>query len=773
MNTAIKICLHCVLFAIAAVHADSETVILKVYVNTVDRGDYFFYITPDNSLSIGREQLLDMGLRQLPADMTGNADGVALDDLQQVQYRLDMAQSMLHIEAHPDLLAHHVVDLGRRPTETPMLLRDTTAYLNYNIRYDEFGSTSSNNSYSMPLELGLSSGTAVLSSSGSYYRTARAQRWQRHASRLIWDDPGRLNRWVAGDFSAFSGLLGGGGAYAGLNLSRRFSLQPQVRRGPGLDLTGMLWAPSEIEIYVDERLVRRERLPPGQFTLNNVPTYSGVGQTTMVIKDMLGREQRIITDFYRSAQLLAPGLHDYNHSLGFPRRNIGLSDQYALQPVYLGFHQWGITRALTAGMRAEVAASMINAGPTVAFVAGPLGEVEIALAASRTRNERGVAAHVSHYYRGAGFSTRFSLRATSRRYAHLSLTPQQNRAALQGLFGLGYHHAKLGSVALTYSQTLGYATPTLASYRLSFARRAFARSFISASLLYSDGLGSRYSADLRLTVPLGKQHSMSADRRVAANEETDTVSLRQQLPTENGLAYNTWYQRRRAQQRLVSDNTRLGLRYQASVGRYTADYERSDTLARSTLSAAGSFTVVGGVLRPSRTVRDGFALVKVGRLPGVRVYRQHQLVGRTDKRGEILVPNLISYQNNLLSMEDKDIPINYALSNTKIFASPVTKGGGVVEFNIIRLQGFVGYVYFDNGNGSAPLESTPLRIANDKRVIDTIIGFDGEFYLENLQPGNYQLSVDLAAGQCEAILSLPDSEQMMVDLGEIHCEIPE
>jgi P pilus assembly chaperone PapD len=58
--------------------------------------------------------------------------------------------------------------------------------------------------------------------------------------------------------------------------------------------------------------------------------------------------------------------------------------------------------------------------------------------------------------------------------------------------------------------------------------------------------------------------------------------------------------------------------------------------------------VAGGQL--SFVVDDAFAVVKVGDVAGVRVMASNQLVGRTNRRGEAVVPNLVSYYGNRLSI---------------------------------------------------------------------------------------------------------------------------
>ena len=53
-------------------------------------------------------------------------------------------------------------------------------------------------------------------------------------------------------------------------------------------------------------------MPPGTFTLDNIPTIVGQGNTSVVIRDALGNVREINTPYYLSAQLLEKGLSEYD-----------------------------------------------------------------------------------------------------------------------------------------------------------------------------------------------------------------------------------------------------------------------------------------------------------------------------------------------------------------------------------------------------------------------------------------------------------------------------
>ena len=72
---------------------------------------------------------------------------------------------------------------------------------------------------------------------------------------------------------------------------------------------------------MNNQLVTSNQLPPGPFVIDRLPTVSGSGDVSVVVRDALGREQVMTQSFYTSATLLAAGLSQYSVNLGKIRRD--------------------------------------------------------------------------------------------------------------------------------------------------------------------------------------------------------------------------------------------------------------------------------------------------------------------------------------------------------------------------------------------------------------------------------------------------------------------
>ena len=86
--------------------------------------------------------------------------------------------------------------------------------------------------------------------------------------------------------------------------------------------------PSTADVYVDGRLVSSVRLPPGQFTLSDLPIETGFGNARVIIRDAFGRQQAINLGFYLSTQLLKRGEQDYSYVAGLERTSSGTKVEY-------------------------------------------------------------------------------------------------------------------------------------------------------------------------------------------------------------------------------------------------------------------------------------------------------------------------------------------------------------------------------------------------------------------------------------------------------------
>ena len=190
-------------------------------------------------------------------------------------------------------------------------------------------------------------------------------------------------------------------------------------------------------------------------------------------------------------------------------------------------------------------------------------------------------------------------------------------------------------------------------------------------------------------------------------------------------------------------------------------------------------------------------MVKAGNIKGVRAYVNNQEVGRTDKNGVLFIPSLGSFYDNRVSIEQKDIPMDYLLPQVRRTISPPLRSGSCVIFDARRMRAFVGKLRVADLNAGKPLEFYEVKVTAGGRTFSFPTGKDGEFYFENtdiqekttaagnelrdcesigdeealseLKPGKYKATVIYKETPCSFDIDIPANDETFVDLGGMTC----
>jgi outer membrane usher protein len=89
-------------------------------------------------------------------------------------------------------------------------------------------------------------------------------------------------------------------------------------------------------------------------------------------------------------------------------------------------------------------------------------------------------------------------------------------------------------------------------------------------------------------------------------------------------------------------------------------------------------------------VRNGFALVEVPGLANIPAEWSNQVIGKTNRDGNVLIPNLLPYYGNQISIADNSVPINYSIDVDQKIISVPFRGGDFVSFPVHKVQQVTG-----------------------------------------------------------------------------------
>ena len=674
-----------------------------------------------------------------------------------IRFVFDEKELDLRLTVAPRRFRATSVDLHSGAPKGMVLSQDSSAFLNYSVNTSDFRGISGFG------EAGWNVRGNLLYSSGS--RDAQGT-FVRGLSSFTMDDPGRMRRWTLGDRFAETGPLGGGAFLGGVSVTRNFDLDPYFVRFPQYGLSGAVSTPSTVDVYVNGTFVRREALPPGQFDLQNVPVSAGSGSTRLVLRDAFGNEREIASPYYFSTGVLAKGLSDYSYNVGFARENLATRSADYGGLAFLGRHRVGVTNGLTLGARLEASRDLVSGGPTVTARV-PFGEIELSAAASRDKGVTGGAGSLGFTYIGRPVSFGAAVRALTDHYAHTSLPAAQDRTVteLQGFLGTQLT-ARVGLSAQYRSSNMrdgGRRAEASLSVSAQLTNRSNA--FVSAGRSQAgQGWTTAFSAGVSYSFGPYARADVSYQR--SGDESFAVAEVQRPLSAGTGLGYVV--QVREGQD---SQSGLARLQYQAGFGRYEAFYGRAAGQNQTSFTASGGLVVIGGSLYATRAVAQSFALIRVPGLGGVRGYASNQEVGRTSESGDLLVPDLLSYYGNRLSIEDQDVPLDYAIDATEKVVAPRQRGGAIVSFPVRKIQSVRGILTVREGRVAVVPASGELTVKVGERESASPIGNGGEFYLDNLTAGRHAARVEYAGGVCRFVLVVPRSAESFLDLGAVVCEV--
>jgi outer membrane usher protein len=755
--------------------SETERAILQVSVNGIERGEIVVVLrSPDvlvRVVDLERAGLIGFGGRR---ETVGGDVHVSLISLAPaVTYELDERALALRLTATPSNLTTTIQDFLQSRPPGLVYTQDPSAFLNTSMTGIDFDRFTWTGEGGLSIRNTLLYGTAFRDEMGVF---------SRGLTSFTVDDRDRLVRWLVGDRFDSTGPLGGSANLGGFSVSREFTLDPYFVRFPTVGLSGAVLTRSVAEVYVNGQLLRREFLPPGPFELRNLPAPVGSGTAEVILRDAFGRQQLISSPFYFTSSLLRAGIQEWSYDLGFRREQqiTGLGEYGPWAA--LGRHRVGVTDDLTVGARIEGGADLVSGGP-IATLRLPVGELELTVAGSRSDTEDGWAGSLAYSYASRLFSVGWALRTSSGHYATTSLKAPEDRPRLEATALVGFPITTRSTVTLQYTHTdfrdAGPQERVSGSVSMRLTGRASL--FVTASHARQPEQKPETSVFTGLTYFLGDSTTATASHEVSRHQNTTAVEAQRSLPLGTGLGYRV--RAVRAEQDLPQEEGRSGgstvdyqgladLQYQSQYGFYEASYERINGRSSSMLTAAAGLVAIGGGVHLSRPVQDGYALVTVPGVPGVRASLNNQEVGRTDSRGRLLVPNLLPYYGNRLGISDQDIPIDYSISVTDRLVAPPVKGGSVVTFPARRVQAFVGTLVVETAGRTVTPAYGQLTVTADGQTYESPIGRDGEFYLENLPRGRHAAIVDHKDAVCRFTLETPVSAASLVDVGTVRCVVP-
>jgi outer membrane usher protein len=751
-----------VLVALAVVPAAAQDqaaqrALLSLSVNGVESGEALVVLRAGDVLA-DVAALQAAGMRGFAGrrEMLDDREFVSLGSLApDLRFTVDERALTLSLIVSPAWLGTTVLDL-RPPRPSFEYRHQASLFVNYGANWVRSSGADA------AFEAGLSWGPGLLLNTMSWDSLRGYVRGQ---TSMTVDQPSRLRRWTIGDTVVSARTLSSGLLVAGVRVQREYSLDPYFVQFPSLALAGTVLTPSTVEVYVNNRLVSRDQVSPGAYKVTNLPIISGSNNTRVVVRDAFGREQQSAAPYYLATTALARGLHEYDYGIGSPRVAVAGGNWSYGSLAGFAHHRYGFTDRVTAGFVAEGSAATFMGGPTLNLRLR-VGEVEFTLAGSRSAGETGGAGSLGYSYATRRFTVGGNVRAMSDAFGTLTVSRPGDRSRAEGILFVGTQLGSRTSLSVQQAYVDPYAgapssrTALLASARVT--RRTTA--FVNANTARTDAGARRYDVSIGLSVSLADRTTGNfwLEQR-GSGKPALTADLDRALTTSTSYGYRL--------SAVAGDDPRAEgvLLGQTPYGRYEVAQEFTDTNRDVRATANGGVVLIGGGLHPTRPVVDSYALVKVPDVPGVRTYLNNQEMGRTNRRGELLVSNMLPYYANRLAIADQDVPMDRAIDRVEQGVAPPYRGGAVVTFGAVPVQAITGTAAVSTGGQEVLPAYGQLSVSAKGHTFESPIGAQGEFYLENVPPGRHPAVILFKGQPCQFTIEIPASASPVLQVGVARC----
>jgi outer membrane usher protein len=166
----------------------------------------------------------------------------------------------------------------------------------------------------------------------------------------------------------------------------------------------------------------------------------------------------------------------------------------------------------------------------------------------------------------------------------------------------------------------------------------------------------------------------------------------------------------------------------------------------------------------SNWIDDGFAVVSAG-MPGLEVRNDNRAAGVTDGQGKLLIPSLRSYQNNKITVDPSNLPIDAEIESTSDTVTPAHGAGVLVNFKV-RNNTSSALVTFVRDDGSFVPAGSVGRIEGGDEFT---VGYDGQAFIQNLKREN-SAAIEFLAGNCSTSFGFVPKTGAQVQIGPVPCK---
>lgn len=577
---------------------------------------------------------------------------------------------------------------------------------------------------------------------------------------LIFEFPKQLTTLQLGDIVSTNTGLSQSYYFGGFRWGTNFTLRPDFVYWNTPSFKGSALVQSTIDLIINGNKAYNSKINPGEFNINSNINFRGLGSADMVIEDIMGNKTVQNIPIFVSERLLKQGLTDYSISSGKLRYNYSEeSDDYRewFASAYL---RRGMTDSTTLGMVADYSRALTSTGLLWSQYLYKLGLLEINSAYSDAKSSDGYTLSTEFKRDKDKYSLGLKSQYYSRNFRMLGMEDQKEHflPEQENLFYLSKSGIPvLGNLSFTYIEQQYRKSAEREDQRifsLRNSRSLFDNLSMSLGFSYDAVNQDNNRVDLSLSYRFDDKHAAYFNQ---TDSDSTNLSLVKTSSNAVGMDYAVGLGRANEQ-----NTGNVATRVKTQAGDLDLQYLKTGSNDSYSATFHGALTWLGHSVDLTKSVNNGFSLVKVTDSPNVDVYRNDLYIGKTNKNGEIFVHDLIAYTNQHLSFNENQLQIEDKVTTARKTIMPLNKRGYIVEFPVVHTR--------EVDIKLVDLAGQPLaqgsQVSVDGNQADIYpIGSDHLVTVYGMTDGPHQLHVQLSSNEaCTVDFSFKSNEASRVPL---------
>lgn len=754
---------------------EQQELFLSVVVNQASSSVYGHFIQTPQDLLISRETLQELKLKVDTADAPHQVGFIPLSQIKGLSYNFNAAEQHIDLSVPVETLQGHTSSgyVQIPPAKVNPDQVKPGVLFNY-----DFYSQATEDAWSLSAwnELrffGMGKGNIFsISANHAFTKTQSTDEFSSQILDTYWqkDFTDQAVTLTVGDSQSRALDWTRSTRISGIKIARNFNLQPYQVTSPLESFKGSVLVPSTVDLLINGIQQSTSDVLPGQFDIHASPSITGAGNAQLLITDLNGQQRVVNFSLFGTTQLLQKGLSDWELNLGVNKLDYAVkSFSYGDEPVANATLRHGLSNDTTLESHIEYSKDVALTGLGVVHrLPETWGVLNGSYSYSELNQKTGQSYALGYEWNNP--------------YINLSLHHQQT----DGNFGdlasaLGYDYIKQSDhVFLGINTNFGQLGGSYVAQKYQNSENeylVFNWSYYFSSRKYLTFNMIRNLNDqentffLSLNIPLDRQTNAT----VSAQQDTDSNKISanmrktaKQNEDDWGWQTNLEYSDKQnySVQGQIQRETQIG---EWDVGLQNAKINAED-YTTVVGSARGSLVMMEKSVFPMRQSLNSFAVVSTQGVSDIPVRLENRVVGKTNRKGLLLIDALNPYQHNDISIDTLDLPLEYKIETTRIDAVPYSASGVSLHFPIYKMRSIQ--------LSATDSQGVPLKMGSRVWVQETtpdtsstehtIVGRDGMIYIEN--PLTQQLFVEHEGVICKLVLPDFSHQYGFLDLGSIQCQ---